>query len=101
MDSIIDFVTLAIILHQELFIWYIQIKSGFKSKFISNGRRIAFDCTSAMVIIFLEMSSIHTDKYKNSFLVLGEGPADDINDRVGTAQKTFVLTLLKHIGNFI
>ena len=55
MDSIIDFVTLAIILHQELFIWYIQIKSGFKSKFISNGRRIAFDCTSVMVIIFLEM----------------------------------------------
>ena len=32
-------------------------------------------------------SSSHVDNCKNNFLVLGEGPTDDINGTIGTAQK--------------
>ena len=35
-------------------------------------------------------SSIHVHNRKNGFLVLGEGPADDINDSVGSANKNLI-----------
>ena len=34
-------------------------------------------------------SSSDTDSHKNSFLVLGEGSADDINGSAGAVQKNF------------
>ena len=40
-------------------------------------------------------SSSHTDNRKNNFLVLGEGPTDDINGSVDVQNKSLVLTLVK------
>ena len=40
--------------------------------------------------------SFHTENRKNNFLVLGEGPADDNNDSVGTAEKKLNINLNKH-----
>ena len=37
---------------------------------------------------------------KNKFLVLGEGPTQDINDSTGAAENKLVLTLKKQIKNF-
>ena len=37
---------------------------------------------------------------KNNFLVLGEGPTQDINDSTGAAENKLVLTLKKQIKNF-
>ena len=38
-------------------------------------------------------SSSHTNNWKNVFLVLGEGPTDDINGSIGAAQKRFSINL--------
>ena len=40
-------------------------------------------------------SSSHTDNCKNNFLVLGEGPTDDINDSIGAAEKKFSINFSK------
>ena len=45
-------------------------------------------------------SSSYTDNWKNNFLVLGEGSADDINDSTGVTKKNLVLTLVKQRQNF-
>ena len=34
-------------------------------------------------------SSSYTDNQKNNFLVLGEGPAEGINESIGAAEKRF------------
>ena len=43
------------------------------------------------VIIFgVDISSLsHTDNWKNNFLVLGEGPTDDINGNIGAEDEHF------------
>ena len=40
-------------------------------------------------------SSVHTDNCKNNFLVIGEGPSDDINDSIGKAEKIFSINFTK------
>ena len=40
-------------------------------------------------------SSSHVDNCKNNFLVLGEGPTDDINGTIGTAEKKIGINFIK------
>ena len=40
-------------------------------------------------------SSSHVDNCKNNFLVLGEGPTDDINGTIGTAEKKIGINFSK------
>ena len=40
-------------------------------------------------------SSSHVDNCKNNFLVLGEGPTDDINGTIGTAEKKTGINFIK------
>ena len=86
-------------------------RNANKSKFIYNGPGTAFDGkdfwsfdnkTARNVIIFGvdNSSSPHIDNPKNNFLVLGEGPTEGINYRVGAADKKLLLTLLKQIQYF-
>ena len=49
--------------------------------------RISFDVDNSL--------SFDTDNCKNNFLVFGEGPIDDVNGSIGTAEKKFSITLLK------
>ena len=69
-----------------------------KSKFTCNGRWIAYHWKSMWsygndfarnVVIFAlnNASSSHTDNETKYFLVLGEGPIEDINDSIGAAEK--------------
>ena len=46
-------------------------------------------------------SSSYTDNQKNGFLVLGEGPTEGINDSVGAAEKSLILTSVKHRQHFV
>ena len=76
-----------------------------KSKFIYNGRGIAFDgegnefgneFARNNVNFGVDNKSLsHTNNRKNNFLVLGEVPTDGINDSTGAAEKKLVLTLVK------
>ena len=43
-------------------------------------------------------SSYHADNHMNNFLVFGEGPADDINLSVDTAEKKFSINFSKAKG---
>ena len=45
-------------------------------------------------------SSSHTDNRKNNFLVLGEGPTDDINSSIGEAKKKFNINFSNAKKNF-
>ena len=47
-----------------------------------------------------DSSSSHTAKWKNNFLVLGEGLTQGINDSTGTSEKKLALTVVKQIQNF-
>ena len=49
------------------------------------------------VIIFGDdnSSSSHADNRKNNFLVLGEGPTEDINDSMGPEERTFSINFSK------
>ena len=40
-------------------------------------------------------SSSHVDNCKNNFFVLGEGPTDDINGTIGTAEKKIGINFSK------
>ena len=73
-------------------------RNTIKSKFTYNGRGIAFDgegsrsfgndfARNAIIIGVDHSLSSHTDSRKNNFLVLGEGPTQDINDSTGAAEK--------------
>ena len=75
-------------------------KNSDKNNYVCNGYRIAFDSTGSWsfangfvgnVVIFRfdSSSSSHTDNLENNFLVLQEGPTDDINGSVGSAEKKF------------
>ena len=44
-----------------------------------------------------DTSSSDTDNRKNNFLVLGEGPAENIYERVYTAEKKLKQTLLNQV----
>ena len=81
-------------------------RNAIKSKFIYNGRGIAFDGKSLWsfgngfarnVAIFVvdNSSSSYTDNWKNNFLALGERPTDDINDSTGAAEKKFKINFSK------
>ena len=62
------------------------------------------DFARNVVIFDVDDSSLsHTDNCRNNFLVLVEGPTDDIIDSVGTAEtnKNLVLTFLRKILNFL
>ena len=76
------------------------VRNAIKSRFISNARGIAFDREGLWtfgndfarnVVIFgvNNNSSAHTSNRKSNFLVLGEGPTDDINNSTGTAEKKY------------
>ena len=96
-----------------MFIWYSQIdENAGKSKFAYNGRGIAFDGKdmwsysndfSRCVVIFVvdNTSSFHTNNQKNTFLILGEQPTEDINDSVGAGEKKLALTLIKQRQDFV
>ena len=74
------------------------VRKRIKSKFTYNGWRIAFDGEGSWsfgnelarnILIFgvENSSSSHTDNWKHNLLVLGEGPADGVNDGTGAAEK--------------
>ena len=46
-------------------------------------------------------SSSYTDNQKNRFLVLGGGPTEGINDSVGAAEKSLILTSVKQRQHFV
>ena len=48
-----------------------------------------------------DTSSSDTDNRKNNFLVLGEGPAENIYERVYTAEKKLKQTLLNQVKHFL
>ena len=88
------------------------VRNAIQTKFIYNGRGIAFDGegfwsfdndSARNVVIFGvdNSSSSHTDNKKNNLLVLGEGLINGINDSNGAAGKKLVLTLVKQIQNFV
>ena len=54
------------------------------------------------VIIFgVDISSLsHTDNWKNNFLVLGEGPTDDINGNIGAEDEHFNVNFNKAKKDF-
>lgn len=81
-------------------------KNSDKNNYVCNGYRIAFDSTGSWsfangfagnVVIFRvdSSSSSHTDNLENNFLVLEEGPTDDINRSVGSAEKKFSIKFSK------
>ena len=39
-------------------------------------------------------SSVHSDSWETNILIIGERPTDDINDNVGTGEKSSVLISL-------
>ena len=52
------------------------------------------DFARNFVIFGVDNSSLsHTNNWKNVFLVLGEGPTDDVNGSIGEAQKRFSINL--------
>ena len=56
----------------------------------------SFGFTRNVVIFGVDnRSSSHTDNRKNIFLVLGEGPLEGINDRVGAAEKEIGINFSK------
>ena len=59
------------------------------------------ECARDFVVFCVNnISSSHTVNRENNFLVVGEGPTQDINDSTGTAEKNLILTLIKQIQNF-
>ena len=67
------------------------LRNAVKSKVIYNGRIIAFNgegswsfdnefARNAVIFGFDNSSSFYTNNQKNNFLVLAEGPINDIND---------------------
>ena len=81
-------------------------RNADKSKFTYNGREIAFDGKGVrnfgnyfarnIVIIGVDnTSSSYADNETNDFLVLGGGPTEGINDRVGATEKKFSVNFSK------
>ena len=83
------------------------VRNAIKNKFTYNGWGITFDgegswsfgngCARNVLIFGIDStSSSQTDTWKNNFLILGEGPADSINDSTGAVKKK---SLVKQIQN--
>ena len=81
------------------------VRDTIKTKFIYNGRQIAFDweCLWSFVNNFTRNvanldadngSSSRTNNRKNDFLVVGQGPANGINDITGAAAKMLVYIIM-------
>ena len=59
------------------------------------------DFARNFVIFGVDNSSLsHTNIRKNNFLLLHEGPSDDINNNTGVTVKKIVITLVKKRQNF-
>ena len=56
--------------------------------------RLVNDLGRNVVISVDNNSSSHTDNRKNSFLVLGEAPTDDINGSIGATEKQFSINFV-------
>ena len=74
------------------------IENSDESKYNYSGHGIEFDGAGSQsfgndftknVVIFSDNNRSSSDHRKNSFLVLGEGPANGFNDSVGTPEKKF------------
>ena len=88
------------------------VKNNGKSKWVYSDCGIAFDGLGSWrsgndfarnVIIFGvdNSSSFQTDNSQDSFLILGEGPTDDINGSIGAPEKkSLVSILVKRRQNF-
>ena len=81
-------------------------RNAIKSKFTYKVWGIAFygesswdfgnDFARIVVIFGVDNNSpSHTDNQKNNFLVLGEGPADSINDSTCASEKEFSINFIK------
>ena len=87
-----------------------MLKNSDKSKNVYSGYVLAFDeagswsfddFVSNDVISGVGNSSlVHTNNRKNNFLVLGEGPNDDINGCVSAAKEKFSINFSKKRENF-
>ena len=86
------------------------VKNTDKSKCVQR-LQIAFDgpglwnfgnelAGNVIIFDFDNSSSPHTDNRKNNFLLLGEGPTDDVNGSIDTENKSLVLILLKQRQDF-
>ena len=53
------------------------------------------DFAGNVVLFSVDNSSSSYDNWKNNFLVLGEGSADDINDSTGVTKKKFSINFSK------
>ena len=78
------------------------IRNAIQSKFIYEGRGIAFDAefswsfgndvTRNVIIYGVDNTFLsHNDNRKNNFLVLVEGPTDGMNDSTGPAEIIFCI----------
>ena len=87
------------------------VKNTDKSKYVHSGYRIAFDGADLwsfvnnfarnVAIFGVDNSpSSHSHTCKNNVLVLGEGPTDDTNGSVGTAEQNFSNNFTKAKTNF-
>ena len=50
-----------------------------------------------IIFDFDNSSSLHTNNTKNNFLMLSEGPTDDINGSVGASKQRFSINFSKKI----
>ena len=77
-----------------------------KGQWVYGGYGIAFDGAGSLsfgnsfarnnVICGVDISSpSHADNHKNNFLLLDEGPSDDINGRIGAAEEKFNIIFSK------
>ena len=82
------------------------VKNSDKEKYVYRGYGITFDSGSSWsfddefarnVVIFGvdNSSSSHSDKRKNNFLILGEGPTYGINGNFGVPEKKIDISLSK------
>ena len=77
--------------------------SGHGITFGSAGWWSIANVTTRNVIIFGvdNNSSSHSDKYKNNFLILGEGPTFRSNEKFGSPEKNFSINFTKANRKFV
>ena len=69
-------------------------------KYVYSGYGTAFPRSVVIFDVNKCLPSL-TDNRENNFLVLGEGPTDDINGSVGTVEKKFSINFGKAKTNFL
>ena len=70
---------------------------------VDSARSSGFDNDSPrniMVFVFDLSSSLHADNHRNNFIVLSEGSRFGINVSFGSAEKSFVFTLVMQTQHF-